>query len=392
MGLKKKVKKILLFGGVKMKKLYVGFIVLLFVCSLVMAVPVKIVDPHTRYNPWMGECVYFFTFGQCYVDPDHCSTEYGVDKMTDRMIELDREKECIYSREEYHKYLEEKKENVKEEVKKEEVKINTDPIKFVVEETEYVSLLPKGHDPDEDEVVYEFTSPLDEEGGWQTDYGDAGEYETVVTASDGELSSSRDVSIVVEKKEEAPTIISFSPDDDSIEVGEGNEVSFSVVVEDKNNDDLEYSWKFDDAEVSNEDGYSYDIGYDQAGDHIIEVLISDGTTTTIREWKINVINVNREPILSELEDVEVKETETVVLEPSASDEDNEEIKFELSGKFSEVDGRFEWKTTYDDSGEYTITVTAMDGEDSVSQEVKVTVVNVNRPPVIEEILSEIVKG
>ena len=44
-----------------------------------------------------------------------------------------------------------------------------------------------------------------------------------------------------------------------------------------------------------------------------------------------------------------------------------------------------YKTTYDDAGEYKVTIKVTDGKDSVSQDVKVTVKNVNRPPILQDI-------
>jgi hypothetical protein len=44
-----------------------------------------------------------------------------------------------------------------------------------------------------------------------------------------------------------------------------------------------------------------------------------------------------------------------------------------------------WQTTYGDAGEYTAKVTVSDGLSSVSQDIKITVLNVNRPPVLSPI-------
>src|SRR3989338_3178201 len=62
-------------------------------------------------------------------------------------------------------------------------------IVIIVEETELVSLVPTANDPDADLLAYTFTSPLNENGEWQTTYGNAGEYTVTITASDGELTT-----------------------------------------------------------------------------------------------------------------------------------------------------------------------------------------------------------
>ena len=52
---------------------------------------------------------------------------------------------------------------------------------FEIDETEKLSLGLKTDDPDADVLIYTFTEPLDDNGEWQTTYGDAGEYNTKIT-------------------------------------------------------------------------------------------------------------------------------------------------------------------------------------------------------------------
>jgi len=283
-----------------------------------------------------------------------------------------------------------------EEIPMEEIVIEEEPEEIteeakviIAEETELVSLKPKASDPDDDALSFTYTTPLDEEGKWQTTYGDEGEYTITITASDGELSATKDVLIIINKKEEAPVIDDAVPGDGILEAKEDSTLEFSVKASDLNKDVLSYSWKLDGEEVSTEDSYIYELGYAAAGQHSVEIVVSDGVEEASKTWTVDVENVNREPVLEEIADIAVDETDTVVLAPSASDPDDEELTFSVdSDKFSEVDGVFEWETTYDDAGAYSVTVTASDGEDEVSQEVKITVENVNRAPVIEDIILE----
>jgi len=97
------------------------------------------------------------------------------------------------------------------------------------------------------------------------------------------------------------------------------------------------------------------------------------------------LNVNRLPELDEIADVTVKETDTVIIEPNAYDPDGQEMIYTISEPVGD-DGV--WDTTYDDAGEYSIVVTASDGEDEVSQTVVITVENVNRAPVIKDIIQK----
>ncbi|MFH2028233.1 MAG: hypothetical protein ABIJ08_03795 [Nanoarchaeota archaeon] len=281
---------------------------------------------------------------------------------------------------------EKKVEEIKQEVKKEETKVQDKNAKvIIVKETEKVSLAISAEDPDKDNLIFQYTSPLDKNGEWQTNYGDAGEYTVTITVSDSKLSVSEDVLVIVNKKEEAPTITKFSPDKLTLTANENSEIEFSVVATDKNNDKVTYSWILDGKEVSKSEKYLYKVNYDAAGKHTINLVVSDGTLETTKEWSVEVKNVNRAPELEKLKDIKVKETETIKISPKATDADGDKIKFTISNPIGD-DG--EWKTTYDNAGEYNVKVTASDGTDEASQTIKVTVENVNRAPVIKDIVQK----
>ncbi|MBU0461299.1 MAG: hypothetical protein KJ574_01800, partial [Nanoarchaeota archaeon] len=90
------------------------------------------------------------------------------------------------------------------------------------------------------------------------------------------------------------------------------------------------------------------------------------------------------PVLSKIADVTVYEGETVKLEPTATDAENDKLTYKYSGWMTSSSK----KTGYDDAGEYDVTVTASDGEETDSQKVKVTVLNKNRHPRITAVYME----
>lgn len=282
---------------------------------------------------------------------------------------------------------EEVPEEVPEEVEEvpEVVEEEKPAVVIIIQETETVSLKTTATDPDADLLAYAYSSPLDEDGEWKTTYGDAGEYTVTVTVSDAQLSTSEDVLIIVNKKEEAPVIDEFSPLELELETDENTRLEFSASASDINKDELTYSWELDGSEISTAKKAVYDASYDDAGTHELELEVTDGVSVVGKEWKITVNNVNRKPVLEAIADITVKETETVKIEPKASDPDDDALSYTISDPVGD-DGK--WQTTYDDAGEYAVLVTVTDGVDSDLQEVKITVQNVNRPPVIEEIVNK----
>ncbi|MBW2976210.1 hypothetical protein KY347_02060 [Candidatus Woesearchaeota archaeon] len=279
---------------------------------------------------------------------------------------------------------------IEEEAEEEgEKEISGEATVLIVEETEKVSLVPKAEDPDKDVLSFTFTSPLNSNGEWQTGYGDAGEYTITVTASDGLLTTSREVLIIVNRKEEAPVLNSFSPKDTAVKISETDAVSFNVAASDLNKDNLAYAWKLDGVEIGNKDSIEYKTTYEDSGSHTMKVAVSDSMFTTEKIWSITVNNVNRKPVLEKITDVEAKETDTVVIELEASDPDGDKLTYSIDDKKFVQDGNsFAWETSYDDAGEHSVTVTVSDGTDSTSQEFTVKISNVNRPPVILDIVQK----
>ncbi|MBI2208431.1 hypothetical protein HYU50_02965 [Candidatus Woesearchaeota archaeon] len=260
---------------------------------------------------------------------------------------------------------------------------------IIVAEGEKVSLTPKAEDPDNDKLTFTFTSPLDSNGQWQTTYGDVGEYTVTITASDGTLTASKEVLIIVKKKEEAPVFERFKPIEAAVAVEETEAVDFEVVASDLNKDELSYEWKLDGVMVGDEDSYTYQTTYDDSGSHTVKAKVTDRMFDTEKIWAVTVENVNRKPVLETVDDINVEETDRVVIELKASDSDGDDVSYSIDNeKFLQDGNTFTWKTTYDDAGEYTFTVSASDGVDTASQQVKVAVENVNRPPMILDIVQK----
>jgi len=279
-----------------------------------------------------------------------------------------------------------------EEKKEEEVvapvveKPKGKPIVLVVQETDLVSLLPKAEDPDKDILAFTFTSPIDERGEWQTNYGDAGEYTVTVTVSDSKATDSRDVLIIVNKKEEAPTIDNVKPIESGLTIDETQALEFSVKASDLNNDPLTYTWKLDGNDVGNNADYTYQTDYDSAGTHTVKIDVTDGMSTTSRIWSVQVRNVNRKPALEKIEDIDTKETDKIVITALATDDDKDTLTYAIDDKkFTQSDNVFTWETDYDSAGTYEVTVSVSDGQDTTEQLVNINVENVNRPPVIVDV-------
>ncbi|MBI2649923.1 Ig-like domain-containing protein [Candidatus Woesearchaeota archaeon] len=251
---------------------------------------------------------------------------------------------------------------------------------FTIQETEKVSLQANATDPDSDKITTTYTSPLNENGEWQTTYGDAGEYTATVTASDGTTSVSEDVLIVVKKKEETPAIESFAPAQEMPTIKETESIGFSVLATDLNKDELEYKWFLDGKEAKEGNEYTYGTTYNDGGSHEIRVEISDGTTSISKEWDVDVENVDVEGLLDGIEDAAFNENEIVKLKLPDFE------KYGMVYSISEpVGSKNEWQTGYNDAGNYDVKIHAEGKGFSGDKTVKVIVNDVDRTLIFESI-------
>jgi hypothetical protein len=327
---------------------------------------------------------------------------------------------------------------------------------FHVQETEFVKINVTALDPDYDKIVYNFSEPLDQDGEWQTNYGDAGEYDVKITASDGSDTSMKDIKIIVDKKNREPILIKnelkvsegdvvdlkklvedpdgdtlfytfptpfnnngewipsyddaglyifeFSISDEKIkksakvkvvveeknqppeithfftlgEVNEGEFLKYFIDVKDGDGDKVSYKWMWDGAEISSHKTDSLHIGFDDSGEHTLEVFVSDGTNTISHEWNVDVKNTNRKPVLEDIS-ITIKEGETATFTLPETDLDGDSLTYIFDEPFNR-DGT--WQTNFDDHGTYFIYITGTDGEFTTTFVGTVHVTNVDRKPSI----------
>ena len=256
---------------------------------------------------------------------------------------------------------------------------------FVIQETEKISLEPSVTDPDNDLLSITYSPPLDENGEWQTTYGDKGEYRITITASDGMLSASEEVLLIVNKKEEPPVIISYSPLELLLTITELDEVDFSVTASDLNNDPLAYWWYVDGVKARDGQEFSYKSNYNDEGPHKVRAVVSDGVSEASMEWALNVRDFDIQKLLDDIPDVAINENEVASLELPDFD------KYGLAYSISDPIGTDnEWKTGYDDAGAYDVDVYAEGNGFEGSAEVRLTVNDVDRPPVFEPIGNKVI--
>ncbi len=156
-----------------------------------------------------------------------------------------------------------------------------------IKEGQKVTVRVDAEDPDGDKVTLTYDFPLGENGTWQTEIGDAGEYELLVTASDGELTAEATAMLTVEAVNRPPVIEL----EDTISVKEGDLVTLEPVVTDPEGDEFRISY----SGWMNSNTKQTD--YEDSGDHTVRVSARD-TAGNEAEFEVTIIvqDNNRPPI------------------------------------------------------------------------------------------------
>ncbi len=159
----------------------------------------------------------------------------------------------------------------------------------------------------------------------------------------------------------------------TMKVVEGKLIDFSLKAVDPDGDPITYTYS---PPLDSTGMWQTRVG--DAGTYFSTITASDGKSSTSQQIRIIVLPANRPPVLQHIPDVTVNEGDTVKFEPVATDPDNDTVSFNYSGWMHSST----YTTNYNDAGEHIVRVTATDGINSVSQDVRVIVRNVDRPPVL----------
>lgn len=237
-------------------------------------------------------------------------------------------------------------------------------------EGDLVSFDPMGVDPDGDVITYTFSKPLDKNGEWQTEVGDAGTYQITITASDGKIETEKKIILLILSTNRAPTIEGL----EDLTVREGDFVGLHLKIFDYNGDELTVTY----SKPFNENG-EWQTGYEDSGTYLVQVVVSDGETTVEKQITVVVENTNRPPVVDDIEHVSVLAGDFIALSPTATDPDGDAVTFFYSSPFN-AEGT--WQTSETDVGTYAVTVTATDSKDRTEKVVSVIINHRNQAPVI----------
>jgi len=244
------------------------------------------------------------------------------------------------------------------------------PEELVVKEGEKIMLDCNIYDPEGESVVVEYSGFM-KSPTYDTNYDDAGEYTVQIKARDKEKESESMIKIKVLDVNRAPEIIGVP---ENITAMETEIVTISPEVSDPDGDKVTVTF----SEPFDENGvWKTKIG--DAGTYTASIIANDGKSTIKKDFRVVITQKNTPPVLKKINDITVYEGETIKIPIDATDREGDELTIEIKGWLNTQT----YTTTYDDAGEYTVTVIVSDGEYEAKQTFKVTVLDKNRPPIFK---------
>jgi hypothetical protein len=213
---------------------------------------------------------------------------------------------------------------------------------------------------------------------WTPTEAQAGNHQVAFTVTDGQLYDSEAIVITVAgtgtDTNNAPNLTDIG----NKSVNENEPLSFSISASDSDNDSITYSASGlpSGATFSGQD-FNWTPTFDQAGSYQVTFTASDGQDQDSETITITVANVNRAPVMSDLGDQSVDESNTLAFSVSANDPDGDAITYSATGLPSGAtftDSSFSWTPTTDQVGTYDLTIIASDGHLQASDTITLYVV------------------
>lgn len=180
---------------------------------------------------------------------------------------------------------------------------------------------------------------------------------------------------------------------ESITVPEGALVQLQLAASDPDGDALTYAIADapEGATLDPDTGaFSWRPAPAQAGLHVLTFSVSDGELSASQTASIDVRDVNHAPVLAPVGDRALDEGGVLALTLGATDADGDILTYSATGlpagaTLDGATGVLEWAPGFEAAGVYATTLSVTDGAAADTETIKITVRDVQRPPVLEPI-------
>ena len=205
-------------------------------------------------------------------------------------------------------------------------------------------------------------------------------YTATLTATDGINSSTQSITVNVTDVNEMPTftsLASFDADENQTTIG-------SVTADDVDSSSITFSISGSDLALTSDGTLSFVTApdYETKSSYSATVTASDGDLSATQAITVNVNNLNdNAPVFTSSTSFSSDENQTSIATVTASDADDSSLSFSVSGSELLITDSgalsFASAPDYETKSSYTATITVSDGVASVTQNITVSINNLN---------------
>ena len=161
---------------------------------------------------------------------------------------------------------------------------------------------------------------------------------------------------------------------------EGDLLKLSLKATDPDGDKLQYDY----SKPFNNNGL-WQTKDGDAGKYLVTVTVSDGKSENTADVLVVIKPSNKAPIIDCLDDIVIKEGETVELKCNFFDKENDPLVIEYTGWMTSTT----YTTNYESAGTHKVFVTVSDGFQNVTKTIDIKVDDVDRAPIFNDKLKDI---
>jgi len=245
---------------------------------------------------------------------------------------------------------------------------------YRTDEGQLLTFSVNGNDPDGDALTFSATNlprGATFEGRtfrWTPDMDQDGTYRVRFTVTDSHGAHDTDtITITVRAVNSFPVIESAYPyEGRTVEFEEGTSRRFTVKATDPDGDTLRYRWALDGRRVSSSTSFLYEPDYEDAGQRLLEVTVSDGDLEKHVLWNVIIADKNRAPRFTRnVIDYRIEEGKTLRFTANAEDPDDDLITFSSTSLpqgagLDGATGTFTWTPDLRQRGYYEVVIKASD--------------------------------
>jgi len=224
---------------------------------------------------------------------------------------------------------------------------------------------------------------------WTPSLSQSGLHTFTVIASDGDLEDSAEVEIEVRNVNRAPSFPTLA----DISATESDAVTVDVAASDPDGDSVTVTMSAGPAAASFDgERFHWQTGYDDAGQHTVTLVATDGDLEATASFVIDVANRNRAPSISDFASIHRAEGHAISFTASATDPDGDALTFSVVSGLpvgATFDaGQLDWTPGFDQAGAHAIVLQVSDGELTAEATLDITVENTNRAPELEAVVPQ----